>query len=170
MKTGDVRNTTNTLSATGNVLTSTVNGVADSYDLTSILGNAVLTTQDDQVMTTDANSPIDMQWTPTTTTPDPDGQGSRTDYTVSATIKPTYICNGKAINTTDNQVLTSGSLLNNPAPADIRDYDPTLDQMPYIQAWRSRNGCGEDTFVPFFIDQPRRSIDAAAHDGVVFAP
>lgn len=63
---------------------------------------------DDQVLIADASSVMDLTFTPTVTT-DPDSQVDRTDYTVSSTIKPTYISSGNPVSPT-NKIVTEDSM------------------------------------------------------------
>lgn len=117
-----------------------------NVDLAALLNTATFQSNDDQVLSADVNSVMDLVFTPVTTT-DPDSQVNRVDYTVSATIKPTFICSGNSISAT-NQVLTSDSLdINTTLPTTVV-VTPDTTTTPYTRAVKVNTGCNEDIYVP----------------------
>lgn len=121
----------------------TVNG---NVDLTALLNTAAFQSDDDQVLTSAANSVVALTFTPTTVT-DPDSQVDKVNYEISATIDPNFVCNGAAISAT-NKVLTSGSLDSNvTVPTNIIATPDPLT-WTYTKAVKVNVGCNEDIYIP----------------------
>lgn len=140
--------TSNSVSLTWTVLTSSVNWVTDTADLADLLNSATFQSNDDQVLTAAATSDFAITLTPTTVT-DPDSQVNKVNYELSATAKPTVICSGNALSPT-NKLLTTDTLTTNvTAPVTVvATPDDTNAINQFVKSVKVNTWCSEDIYSP----------------------